>query len=63
MSVLSENPARQVWAIERPRATVDDLPEWRAAGLTNKVHRFFQNELRLEESSFYVLLGELEQLP
>jgi hypothetical protein len=57
------NPGRQAWAIPRNRAAVDDVGDWEAQGLTNKVERFYRQELRMTQTSFELLLGELEAHP
>jgi hypothetical protein len=63
LSVFGQNPPRQMWAIPRVRSEVDDLRDWKHLGLSNRVDRFFRNDLRMSESSFNVLLTELEAHP
>jgi hypothetical protein len=60
LSVLGQNPPRQAWAIPRMRSAVDDLQDWKRLGLSNRVDRFFRDDLRMSESSFNLLLAELE---
>jgi hypothetical protein len=45
------------------RSAVDDLQDWKRLGLSNRVDRFFRDDLRMSESSFNLLLAELEAHP
>lgn len=61
--ILNARPGRQAWAIARDRASVEDLAYWRESGFTNKIERFYIDNLRMSQPSFELLLSELELHP